>query len=61
MSAGPDAIGLCRTCRHARQVPTPRTTYWLCQLSAVDGRFDKYPRLPVVKCEGYVPGERNEG
>ena len=48
-------VGLCRTCRHARQVPTPRALYWLCTLSETDARFEKYPRLPVLACDGYEP------
>src|SRR5947208_14611894 len=49
-------VGLCASCRHAREVPTPRAVYWLCGLSAHDARFAKYPRLPVLECEGYEPG-----
>jgi hypothetical protein len=30
----------------------------MCELSKVDRRFPKYPRLPVLECEGY---ERAEG
>ncbi len=52
-----DRVGLCRSCRHARQVPTTRALYWLCQLAAHDPRFEKYPRLPVLQCAGYEPGE----
>lgn len=48
-------VGLCFRCRHARRVPAPRAEYWLCQLSAVDPRFPKYPRLPVLACDGYEP------
>jgi hypothetical protein len=51
-------VGLCRTCRHARQVPTARALYWLCGLAATDPGFTKYPRLPVLECAGYQPGER---
>ena len=25
----------------------------MCQLSAIDPRFPRYPRLPVVRCPGY--------
>ena len=49
-------VGLCASCRHARRVETPRSTFWLCGLSATDPRFDKYPRLPVLECDGYEPG-----
>ncbi|HLK22998.1 MAG TPA: hypothetical protein VKT81_28840 [Bryobacteraceae bacterium] len=27
--------------------------FYLCKLSAVDPRYPKYPRLPVLKCAGY--------
>jgi len=46
-------VGLCLTCRHARAVETPRSRFWLCGLSAVDPRFVRYPRLPVLSCPGY--------
>jgi hypothetical protein len=55
----PERIGLCLTCRHARKVPAPRALYWLCGLSATDPRFERYPRLPVVRCDGYEAGESN--
>jgi hypothetical protein len=29
------------------------STFYLCQLSKTDPRFPKYPRLPVMECEGY--------
>jgi len=50
------AVGLCSTCRHARRIESAReSTFWLCELSATDVRFPKYPRLPVLRCEGYEP------
>jgi hypothetical protein len=27
--------------------------FWRCLLADVDGRFVKYPRLPVFSCEGF--------
>lgn len=48
-------VGLCFSCRNARRVETPRSTFWMCRLSATDPRFDKYPRLPVTACIGYEP------
>jgi hypothetical protein len=49
-------VGLCLTCRHGRQVSSSRdSTFWLCELSIVDARFLKYPRLPVTSCTGYAP------
>jgi hypothetical protein len=46
--------GLCRACAHARLVTSARgSPFVLCALSASDGRFAKYPRLPVVACAGF--------
>jgi hypothetical protein len=28
--------------------------FYLCTLSDVDPRFPKYPRIPVLRCHGYV-------
>ena len=53
--SGPDAVGLCARCRHARTVVTRTSTYWMCELSKSDPRFPKYPRLPVLECEGFRP------
>jgi uncharacterized protein len=49
-----DPVGLCRDCRHARQVPAPKATYWLCGLAADDLAFPKYPRLPIRTCRGFA-------
>jgi hypothetical protein len=32
-------------------------TFYMCQRSASDKTFPKYPRLPVVQCKGY---EKND-
>jgi len=48
-------IGLCVSCRHARPVTSARgSTFWRCALNDQDARFPKYPRLPVLVCDGYV-------
>ena len=48
--------GLCASCTHVKRITSSRgTTFYMCQLSAIDPRFPKYPRLPVVTCEGYTP------
>ena len=52
--ATPDPIGLCRDCRHAREVPAPKATYWLCGRAAEDPTFPKYPRLPIRACRGFA-------
>jgi hypothetical protein len=50
------AVGLCARCRHARQVATPRSLFWLCELSRTDTSYARYPRLPMLKCPGFEPG-----
>jgi hypothetical protein len=46
--------GLCADCLNARRVESARgSIFILCELSSVDSRFPKYPRLPVLSCEGY--------
>ena len=49
-------VGLCFHCKHAKVIDSDRgSRFYLCQVSATDPRFPKYPRLPVVLCSGYVP------
>jgi len=49
--------GLCSACRHARGVGTRTgSSFVLCNLSATDASFARYPRLPVVACPGYERG-----
>jgi hypothetical protein len=48
-------VGLCADCVHAKRIVSERgSVFWMCQLSAADSRFPKYPRLPVLTCSGYV-------
>lgn len=50
--------GLCGGCGNARIVETRTgSRFFLCRLAAVDPRFPRYPRLPVLLCAGYVAGE----
>ncbi len=56
-----DPIGLCTTCRHVRVLSNARgSTFYLCQLAEIDPRFDKYPRLPVLRCAGYEPAAEDD-
>jgi len=51
-----DGIGLCKTCGYCRVIKNDRgNPFYLCRLAASDPRFAKYPRLPVLRCDGYVP------
>ena len=52
--AGPGS-GLCDACRHARLVASRRNRFLLCGRSLEDARYPRYPRLPVLTCEGFVP------
>jgi ketosteroid isomerase-like protein len=46
--------GLCDTCRHQKLVRNTRgSTFSMCERSKTDERYPKYPRLPVVECEGW--------
>jgi hypothetical protein len=48
--------GLCTTCVHARVITSSKgSEFYLCQLSFSDPRFARYPRLPVLACDGYQP------
>jgi len=51
-------IGLCAECRWMRNMESDRgSVFYLCQRSATNPAFPKYPRLPVLHCRGYEPEE----
>ena len=66
-------VGLCSRCEHAHRVTTPRSRFWLCGLSRTDPAYPRYPRLPIVSCDGFTllpegtepaegpPGRESEG
>ena len=46
--------GLCELCRHQQLIRNTRgSEFSLCLRSRVDGRFPKYPPLPVTACPGF--------
>jgi hypothetical protein len=46
--------GLCADCVHARRVESARGSFFLlCELSATNPEFLRYPRLPVIQCGGF--------
>jgi hypothetical protein len=46
--------GLCDSCAHQQQVPNTRgSVFSLCLLSRSDPAYPRYPRLPVLECDGY--------
>ena len=52
-----ETIGLCAKCSQARRIVSSRGfDFWLCQRSATDPAYARYPRLPVTACVGFEPG-----
>jgi len=48
--------GLCACCLHARRIESARgSIFYLCERSASDPAFPKYPQLPVIECAGHTP------
>ncbi|MGH7262950.1 MAG: hypothetical protein ACREH7_03395, partial [Candidatus Rokuibacteriota bacterium] len=49
-----ERVGLCADCVHRRRIVSAKgSEFWLCAKSETDPRFPKYPRLPVLECDGY--------
>jgi len=47
-------VGLCADCRFMRRIESDRRSiFYLCERSATNASFPKYPRLPVLQCAGY--------
>jgi len=54
-------VGLCLNCEYAKHVEGKESrVYFLCERSLTDPSFPKYPRLPVLRCTGYVKVEHQE-
>lgn len=52
-----DQRGLCDSCQHQRLVPNTRgSVFSLCNRSKTDPAYPRYPRLPVMQCDGFVRG-----
>ena len=55
VAAAGDA-GLCSACRYSRLIVTARgSEFRLCERSATDPAYPRYPVLPVRRCEGFEP------
>ncbi len=47
-------VGLCADCGQARRIESRRgSVFYMCERSATDPAYPKYPRLPVMQCAGY--------
>ena len=55
-------VGLCLSCAHRRVIGNRRgSSFYLCRLASTDPRLRKYPRLPVLRCEGFeLDGQLND-
>ena len=55
--------GLCDRCRHQQIVRNTRgSVFSLCRRSKNEpDRFPRYPRVPVLRCPGYEPGDSGPG
>jgi uncharacterized protein (TIGR00290 family) len=48
-------VGLCATCLNAKVVTSDRgSVFFRCLLAEKNSGFQRYPRLPVINCSGYV-------
>jgi hypothetical protein len=62
MTDAEGTIGLCVRCLHARRVENRRgSAFWRCGRAALDPRFARYPRLPVLSCPGFEATAPYEG
>jgi hypothetical protein len=54
-------VGLCFACRYARRIRSDRgSLFYFCGRSRTDARFEKYPRLPVISCVGFLPSAESK-
>ena len=57
-----ERVGLCLRCRHVRVVHSHANhDYYRCQRYDDDGRYARYPRLPMRRCDGYDPVRAGPG
>lgn len=55
MNDKPIDSGLCDSCEFSRKIVTRRGSgFLLCGRSTTDGNYQRYPRLPVLSCAGYL-------
>lgn len=50
----PQGVGLCADCRHRRLQRAEHSLFIRCALARTDPAFARYPRLPVISCDGYA-------
>jgi hypothetical protein len=48
-------LSLCESCSFGKEIISGKgSRFLLCEKSKTDPRFPKYPRQPVMRCQGYV-------
>lgn len=54
-------VGLCATCEHVRVVRSDRgSVFYRCALAERRPDLPKYPRLPMIRCDGWTPSVARE-
>lgn len=55
-SGSSEEVGLCSSCRNVRRITSAKgSVFYMCELSALNPAYAKYPQLPVISCPGYAP------
>ena len=55
-TSGEPPPGLCGFCSHSRVITTARgSVFRLCERSATDPAYPRYPALPMLRCAGFEP------
>jgi hypothetical protein len=56
-----ERFGLCAGCGHRRKIESHKgSTFLYCRLSETDRHYARYPRLPVIQCEGFEAERESE-
>jgi hypothetical protein len=54
-------FGLCAVCRHRRHIESRKgSTFLFCRRSETDRRYPRYPRLPMLQCQGFEAESENQ-
>lgn len=52
--------GLCNDCHYGRIVASAKgSRFVLCERSLIESHYEKYPAMPVLECNGYLPADRS--
>jgi len=53
---------LCEFCLHMKEVVSGKgSRFLMCQKSADDNHFQKYPPQPIVQCRGFEQKQEDKG